>query len=304
AANSFLDALAHHRHTHHQPATSLAWGLWEQTSAMTGGLDAGQHSRLQRGGVSALTTPHALALLDDTLRSGLTLAVLTPIDSGVLRRHPDPRSLPSVLRDLVRLPRRTAAATTPTAEAAESFAAALSRLPAAEQRSTVLALVRTHTATVLGHATPELVRSDNAFKELGFDSLTAVELRNLINAATGLRLPATLVFDYPTPAALAGRIIALVAESTGTAPADSGGDPIGAELAALEAAVAAVAGDGLPTDTDPAHHAKTAARLQDLLRAWNAAYAPKDGAGSTTDFDSASDDELFEAFDKGLGSAP
>ncbi|WSR66131.1 acyltransferase domain-containing protein [Streptomyces sp. NBC_01198] len=307
AANTYLNALAHHRHTHHQPATTLAWGLWQHTSTMTGSLDTGQHQRLHRNGVSALATPHALALLDSALRSGLTLAVLTPIDSGVLRRHPDPRSLPSVLRDLVRLPRRAAVAAPATGDAADapSFAANLSRLPAPDQRSTVLALVRSHTATVLGHATADLVRGDNAFKELGFDSLTAVELRNLLNAATGMRLPTTLVFDYPTPAALAGRIVALVAESTGTTPPVGGADPLGAELASLEAAMAALTGDGPPTEADPAQHAKTAARLQDLLRAWNSAYAPQGGTSSVgTDFDSASDDELFEAFDKGLGSIP
>ncbi|WP_442814757.1 SDR family NAD(P)-dependent oxidoreductase [Streptomyces sp. NBC_01198] len=205
AANAFLDALAHHRHRHHQPATSLAWGLWEQTSALTGALSAVQRQRLNQQGLRALSTPRALDLLDSALAAPDALLVPVELDA----RRLDPALAPAVLRGLARRPsRRTAAGrTVGGGTTTDALRQQLRRQPAADQSETLLRLVRTQAAAVLGHPDgADAIQVDAAFKELGFDSLTAVELRNLLGAATGLRLPTTMIFDYPSPARLAAHL--------------------------------------------------------------------------------------------------
>ncbi|MGW9206913.1 SDR family NAD(P)-dependent oxidoreductase [Embleya sp. NPDC055664] len=193
AANAFLDALAHHRHSQGHPTVSLAWGPWQETSNLTAGLGAADHQRHRAHGITPLTTPHALGLLDTALRT--PHPTLAPINLG---QHRSERG--------TRTPARTA---TPTTK--------LVGLSEAEQTRTLLELVRTQVAQILGHATPEAVDADRPFKDLGFDSLTAVELRNLVNNATGLRLPSSLVFDHPTPARLAAFLRTQLADAEPTA---------------------------------------------------------------------------------------
>ncbi|SHN38669.1 type I polyketide synthase, partial [Actinacidiphila paucisporea] len=195
------DALAHHRHTHHQPATSLAWGLWEQTSSLTGTLNAAQRQRLSQQGLHALATSHALGLLDAALAAPDPLLVPVGLDA----RRLDPTLVPPVLRGLARRPsRRTAAGRSAGRGTTDALRQQLARQSAAEQGETLLALVRTQAAAVLGHPDgADAIQVDAAFKELGFDSLTAVELRNRLGTVTGLRLPTTMIFDYPSPARLA-----------------------------------------------------------------------------------------------------
>ncbi|CRH10765.1 putative polyketide synthase pks12 [Mycobacterium tuberculosis] len=162
AANSFLDALAAHRRAHGLPAISLGWGLWDQASAMTGGLDAAAKSK-----------------------------------SALLQR--------------------------------------LEGLPEDEQHAVLLDLVRSHIATVLGSASPEAIDPDRAFQELGFDSLTAVEMRNRLKSATGLALSPTLIFDYPNSAALAGY---MRRELLGSSPQDTSAVAAGeAELQRIVASI-------------------------------------------------------------------
>ncbi|WP_411757378.1 type I polyketide synthase [Streptomyces venezuelae] len=210
AGNAFLDALAAHRRAQGRPATSLAWGLWAEADGMGGALGADEVSRLGRGGADALTAAEGVALFDTACGAEEPLLVPVKLDLAALRARAGTGTLPPLLTGMVRMPARRAASS-----GAPAGALRLAGLTVAEQRSLVLDVVRTQVAAVLGHAGPEAVETDRSFRELGFDSLTAVELRNLIAAATGLRLPATLVFDYPTPTILAEH---LRDELPGTAP--------------------------------------------------------------------------------------
>ncbi|MFI5585714.1 SDR family NAD(P)-dependent oxidoreductase [Amycolatopsis sp. NPDC051758] len=194
AANALLDDLARRRHAEGLPATSLAYGLW------AGGMgEQSDVDRLARAGFGALSEAEGLALFDAALTTGTPVPVPVKLDLPTLRTLARTTAPPSVLRGLVRVPKRRGAA---NAAAAAGLTATLARLSPADQQSHLLDLVRGHVAGVLGHGTAS-VEAGRAFTELGFDSLTAVELRNRLGEATGLRLPATLVFDHPTPTALA-----------------------------------------------------------------------------------------------------
>ncbi|MER8162958.1 type I polyketide synthase, partial [Streptomyces sp. NPDC094472] len=189
AANAFLDALAQHRRAHGLAGTSLAWGLWADSSAMTGELDDADVSRMSRGGVVALSATEGLELFDAAGRLGEALLVPMALDMAALRGQAASGALAPLFRGLVRVPARRAAE---GAAASGALARRLAGLDAAEQLDALLDLVRTNVATVLGYAGPETVAPDRSFRELGFDSLTAVELRNALGAVSELRLPATL----------------------------------------------------------------------------------------------------------------
>ncbi|MFF7213691.1 type I polyketide synthase [Streptomyces sp. NPDC008238] len=205
AANSFLDALAAHRRAQGLAATSLAWGLWD--GGLASELEADDVSRLGRGGVNALSEQEGLALFDAACASGTALFVPVKLDLAALRAQvAGGGMLPPLLSGLVRMPARRAARA--GSASAGKLARELAALPVAEREASVLELVRTQVAAVLGFTGPEAVEPGRAFSEVGFDSLTAVELRNRLGTATGVRLPATLVFDYPTPTALAGYLCA------------------------------------------------------------------------------------------------
>ncbi|MEU7088433.1 type I polyketide synthase, partial [Streptomyces achromogenes] len=205
AGNTFLDALAVHRAAHGLPATSLAWGLWEEGSASTSHLDEVDLKRMARSGLLPLSSEDGLALFDASLTTGETVLAVTALDTAALRHSAEP---PSLLRGLVPATRRRARA---GASGGSSLAEQLAPLSADERRRILTDLVRGHVAGVLGHPDPDGLDADRAFKELGFDSLTAVELRNRLGSATGLRLPTTLVFDHPTPAAIAAHLSGLLA---------------------------------------------------------------------------------------------
>ncbi|MFE5212937.1 SDR family NAD(P)-dependent oxidoreductase, partial [Streptomyces sp. NPDC056600] len=230
AANAFLDALAQHRHARGLPATSLAWGLWDTGDGMAGHLTPADRARLARGGLAPLTVEQALRLLDAALATPTALLVATRFALAALET-PD-AVVPAPLRSLARpAPRRAAAATATAGHG--SPAARLAALPLAEAEREVLELVRTAVSTVLGHADGRTVARDRAFGDLGFDSLSAVELRNRLRTATGLRLPTTLVFDHPTPGALSAWLLTelrgtrAAAEATAALPAVSiADDPI------------------------------------------------------------------------------
>ncbi|MGW0595135.1 SDR family NAD(P)-dependent oxidoreductase, partial [Streptosporangium sp. NPDC002607] len=202
AANSFLDALAQQRRAAGLPALSLAWGAWAQDSGMTGTLSDGDMERLARAGTPPLAPEQGIALFEVAVRSSEPVVAPVRLDLPVLRAQGE---IPPLLRRLVRGRRRSAAG---RSAAASTLLQRLAPLAAAERAEVLVDLVRTEVAMVLGHLSPETVEVRREFRELGFDSLTSVELRNRLNGTTGLRLPATLVFDYPTPAVLAEFLLA------------------------------------------------------------------------------------------------
>ncbi|MEU6777511.1 SDR family NAD(P)-dependent oxidoreductase, partial [Streptomyces sp. NPDC046759] len=244
AANTFLDALAEHRRAAGLPATSLAWGLWAQdsASAMTGSLDHTDLTRIKRMGLAAIPSADGLRMFDAALATGRAAVAPIRLDTSAFRdgqgqfrdgqaqfrdgqdqfregqdqfREGQGQPVPPVLRGLVRVaPVRRTAQSAPKG----SLGQRLAGLPEAEREQVVLDLVRTEVAAVLGHADARSVGADDSFKDIGFDSLTAVELRNRLNSAVAMRLPATLVFDYPTPLTLARF---LTAEAAGSGEAET-----------------------------------------------------------------------------------
>ncbi|WP_431948205.1 type I polyketide synthase, partial [Micromonospora marina] len=195
AGNAFLDALAVLRAQRGLPAVSLAWGMWD-TDGMAASINDTDRARVTRAGLVPMTAPVGLGLWDAALTHGGAALVPAVVDLPAMRARTAAGRVPVMLRGLVG----------PAAKRRRSgtgaWADRLAGLDPQEARTQVALLVRGMIAQVLGHGGAEAVPADRAFRELGFDSLTAVELRNRINSASGLRLTSTLVFDYPTPAAL------------------------------------------------------------------------------------------------------
>ncbi|MFE3661309.1 beta-ketoacyl synthase N-terminal-like domain-containing protein, partial [Streptomyces sp. NPDC059165] len=209
------DALAAHRRANGLPGTSLAWGLWAETSALSGHLEDVDLKRMSRHGLLPLSTSEAMELFDAAPAAGEAVLGVTRLDAAALRRRSE-EPLP-MLRGLVpAVPRRASSGRHAESSPAERLAA----LSPVERDAALVDLVRAEVAGVLGHADHAAVDPDRAFQELGFDSLTAVELRNRLNTATGLRLPTTLVFDHPSPNALAAHV---ATEFTGRSGATGGG---------------------------------------------------------------------------------
>ncbi|WP_438861885.1 SDR family NAD(P)-dependent oxidoreductase [Paractinoplanes abujensis] len=283
AANVFLDALAHHRRHHGLAATSLAYGLWTVSTGLGGDITEADLERMRRLGTPAVPVADGLALFDAGLATGRANLVPMHVDRVALGARAD--DLPALLRGLARRPRaavKRAAAAGGTASLAER----LGKLAGPDREELVLQLARTHVATVLGHAGADGVDADRPFRDLGFDSLTAIELRNALNNATGLRLPATLIFDHPTPRAVAAHLLAELAPAE-AAPAASLLDDLTRLEAALESAP--------PSEGE---QAQLAARLRSLAARLSGG-AGDDAADELTDASAA---ELFDILDAELGS--
>ena len=218
AANAFLDSLAQHLRSQGVAATSLAWGLWAEPRGMGGRLSKADLTRMERFGTLALPAEDALSLFDAAWATGEP--VLVPVRLSMTALQQGGGAIPPLLRTLARVSgRRTAAAADKHRPAAE-LTRRLTGLAEAEQENIVLGLVRSHTAVVLGYASAEEVAIGRAFKDLGADSLTAVEIRDRLSTATGLRLQASLIFNHPSPNAVARY---LRAELTGQPPATPAG---------------------------------------------------------------------------------
>uniref|UniRef100_UPI0015F0A144 type I polyketide synthase n=1 Tax=Streptomyces sp. WELS2 TaxID=2749435 RepID=UPI0015F0A144 len=268
AANAYVDALAAHRAALGLPATSLAWGLWAG-GGMGAALDRADVQRIERTGIGALDPDEALELFDAAVATGAPALVPVRLDTAVLRRRAG--DVPAVLRTLAGVTARP-----DRAGHAHTLGERLAELPAADHEHTVLEAVRTEVAAVLGHPGPAAVEPRRAFTELGFDSLAAVELRNRLGTVCGLRLPSTLIFDYATPAALAGHLLErLRPEPEPAAPGDD--DEVRALISRIPVARLRAAGllDGLlkltepaaePAPAEPAGDIRTMA-VADLVRA-------------------------------------
>ncbi|MBL1102706.1 SDR family NAD(P)-dependent oxidoreductase [Streptomyces sp. 205] len=223
AGNAVLDALATSRRAQGLPGVSLAWGLWDNADGMGGRLTEADLARMRRQGYPPLSTDDALALLDTALQINEPVALPFAVRTSALAARRD--DLPSVLHSLVPVARQRRTAGRAPDAAGDGLIRRLLELPAPEQDRMLLEIVQAQVAAVLGHASAAAVDPGRAFKELGFDSLTAVELRNRLNAATALQLPATLIFDHPTPEALA-RLLRdrLLADTAPTGDTDHGVD--------------------------------------------------------------------------------
>jgi mycoketide-CoA synthase len=246
AANAFLDALASWRRGRGQAGASLAWGLWEQASGMTGHLAQQDLARLRRTGLVPLSSARGLELFDAGIAGPDPAVVAARLDTGMLAGQARSGMLPAVLRGLIRNPATAAVATD-----ISGLADQLAGLDADGQRRVALEMIQAQAAVVLGHDSPGTVETDRAFRDMGFDSLTAVELRNRLAAVTGLRLPATVAFDYPTPVALTGYLLGRLRPA---APASS----VDAELDRLEALFAEM-------DANDVGRRKTIARMQHMI---------------------------------------
>nr|WP_306943211.1 type I polyketide synthase [Streptomyces phaeochromogenes] len=212
AANSFLDALAHHRVSLGLPAVSLAWGLWGHD----GGMAAGLREATARELVRALSPEQGMALFDAALRTDEPVLAPVLLDRAALRSADG--LAPPLLRGLVRTGRPAA---TPAPGAGAQVAAEqgawrerLADLPDGEREGALAEQVRDAVAVVLGYPDGDALPAGKPLADLGFDSLMAVQLRNALSTATGLWLPATVVFDHPTADALARHLLGLISGET------------------------------------------------------------------------------------------
>jgi acyl transferase domain-containing protein/NADPH:quinone reductase-like Zn-dependent oxidoreductase len=288
ASNAYLDALAAHRHARGQPGLSIAWGLWAEISGLTGRLTEADLARFGRMGIKALPTDEAIALFDAARRDGRPALVALGFDAAALAGRP-PADLPAPLRSLASASGTPGSGAAAPGQDQEDWSVRLRAMAPRERRKALLSLVRSNVATVLGHAGTGAVAADASFKSLGFDSLTAVELRNRLTAATGLRLHTGLVFDYPEVAVLTDHLLERLAADPVAVPAGDAAAPPD-ELAHLEDALTAA-------------HQRDAgavtARLEALLARWKNERRAADGtAERLRDADAG---QLLEFIDNELG---
>ncbi|MFG3422677.1 type I polyketide synthase [Micromonospora sp. NPDC048063] len=284
-SNAFLDALAQHRRGLGLPATSVAWGAW----AGGGMADGPLGELLHRHGVPEMSPDAAIAALHQAVDHGeafLTIADMAWERFAVAFTATRPGPLISDLPDVRRLQAAEKVAGVEAGDGPDSLRERFAGLPAAERLAVLLGLVRSQVAAVLNYPSAESVDEHRAFRELGFDSVTAVELRNRLGSATGVALPVTLVFDYPTPTTLAEYLFAEVAHDdvvTPTALLD--------DLDRIADSLDVVA-------RDEAARVRATVRLQAMLSRLG-----QDSGGSDIGrhLDDATDDELFAMVDKDLG---
>jgi acyl transferase domain-containing protein/NADPH:quinone reductase-like Zn-dependent oxidoreductase/NAD(P)-dependent dehydrogenase (short-subunit alcohol dehydrogenase family)/acyl carrier protein len=287
AANSFLDALAQHRRDQGLPATSVAWGVWAERSGMTGHLDEADLARMARSGMEPIELEQGMTMFDNAMAGDHAILLGVAFAAGALRRG---GVVPPLFRALAGGNGRRAQAAGITKD--NTLIERLSVMPAAERERMLLDLVRAQVAAVLGVADPDTVEPERPFKEIGFDSLTAVELRNRINGITGLKLAPTLVFDYPTPVALAEQLRDDLVTDDVTAPV-----PVLADLGRVAEALNAV-----PVEDEDVR-ARVDSALQELVAAWQALQPQRtDGLKARLSTASSADD-LFDLIDTELGKA-
>ncbi|MEW1790949.1 SDR family NAD(P)-dependent oxidoreductase, partial [Streptomyces albidoflavus] len=292
AGNAFLDALARHRRDRGLPAVSMAWGPWTRGSGMTGELTEADTARMARAGMPPIDPEQGLALFDAVTGAAEQEPAVLPVrlDLGALRSLGE---VPPLFRSLIRTQARRAASDGGAAAAAD-LTRRLTGLTRTEGEEVLLDLVRGQIATVLGHGGQADIEPARAFQDLGFDSLTSVELRNRLGALTGVRLPATLLFDYPTP----GELVAHLYTRVAPAPAD-GSAVVLAELDKLERAFAGAEVGAELFD-------QVAGRLEVLRGKWQelraeALKGAEKAEEESFDFASASDEDMFDMLDNELG---
>jgi pimaricinolide synthase PimS1 len=293
AANACLDALASRRHAHALPATSMIWGLWTEIGLGSELGDLDMRRMAGSASLRAISPAQGLALFSEALASEQALVVPVPVDRRALRAEARAGTLPALLLGLAPAQAGRAAAGAQRDLDGQSLARRLAEAPPAKRVELVRSLVQAEVAIVLGHAAAQAVELEAAFKDLGFDSLAAVELRNRLSVVTGSRLPATLVFDYPTPAGVAEFLLEEVIE-LGSAPASGS---VETELDRLELALSSV---GAETD----ERRRVATRLQELLARFGGSFEPAASVAATEQLiESASAEEIYDLIDRELGPA-
>jgi acyl transferase domain-containing protein len=284
AANAFADALATARRSRGLPAVSVAWGAWGG-----GGMTSPEAATaLARRGVRMMDPARAVAALAQVVDAAEDQIIVTDTDWSrfaptFTARRPSPL-ISGVAEARHALEDGPAEAGTRDA----GLRGRLAGLPGDEQERVLTDLVRVEAASVLGHSGPGAIDPDRAFKELGFDSLTALDLRNRLNAATGLTLPSTLVYDHPSPAILARH---LYAEEFG---AEQAPDPLAAELDKLESLLSQATSDNEAREM-------VGNRLKRMLAKWNGAAAQEESQVVARKIETASDDEIINFIHAELG---
>ncbi|MFJ4888293.1 type I polyketide synthase [Streptomyces sp. NPDC088731] len=288
AANVFLDALAQARRAEGLPGLSLAWGLWAGASAMTSGLGETDRQRIARLGAEALSEAEGLELLDRAV-AGDQDGLLVPVRLNLPALHSRSEGVPAVLRALVPVRARRQTAAGAAAGAGGGLAERLAPMSDSRRAAHLLDLVRREVAGTLGHRSAATIEPERAFNDLGFDSLTAVELRNRLHATTGLKLPATVVFDHPTPADLARHLRTQIPNLPAAGP-----EGLLGELDRIEQML---------TDIDPTDEegADIQRRLAALLGRFDTAARPVEAERVADKIDAATDDEIFAFIDTELG---
>ncbi|WP_264992149.1 type I polyketide synthase, partial [Mycobacterium montefiorense] len=299
AANSFLDELAGYRRALGLPGLSVAWGLWEQASGMTQHLDERDKARMSRIGLAPMATEQALRFFDTAMLAERPMMVAARIDPGALAQNGS--SLPPLLSQLATRPiRRVIDENDTTSASMTSLVARLQGLSAEQRHSELVDVVCRNAATVLGRPSTGDINAGSIFQDLGFDSLTAVELRNRLKTATGLTLSPTLIFDYPTPIVLAEHLDTRLAVSTvpNSGPAEQPNlmarfNDITRELQTLL--------NRPDWQLEDKPHLST--RIQTLLTTLSGHLDPYDQQqADDEDIHSASESELFAILDEELGS--
>ena len=282
AANAFLDALAGYRRMRGLSAVSIGWGPWDDTGGMAAGLTASDRSRMARAGLGVLSHEQGLELFDAACASGGTVQLPLILDMGELRAQARTGlAVPSVLKGLVRAPMHHKAA------GRSSSRLLLSEVSESERSRIALALTLAQVAAVLGYASAEAIDPKQAFKELGFDSLAAVELRNRLSVEIGLQLPATLAFDYPTSTAVAQLLLdELDRHQQGSAAS------LEEEMAELEQRLSKIA-------AHEEQRSEVAARLGAFLSKLSEG---PDSPPEDEDVRSATAEQVFDLIDRELGS--
>ncbi|WP_206281744.1 type I polyketide synthase [Streptomyces agglomeratus] len=287
AANAFLDGLAQHRRARGLTATAIAWGPWGEGGMVA---DAGDEERLRQRGLTVLRPDRAVSALHGALSGGDGTVTVADVD---WERFVVPFTVgrPSaLLSDLPEV--RDALAEEPAEQTAEPSAlkAKLSMLSEGEQQHLLVDTVCAHAAAVLGHSGSAAVEPDLAFRDLGFDSLTAVELRNLLTADTGLTLPATLVFDHPTPEAIARHLRSELTGETGPEEVS-----VFSELDRLESVISTAA------SAEETVRSGVRRRLQELLSLVNSAGEQgAESADAQRQLQDATIDDIFDLIDQDL----
>jgi acyl transferase domain-containing protein/acyl carrier protein len=280
AANAFCDALASRRASEGLPGTAIAWGLWKSEGTMTAQLSDADRARMRRTAFMPLDDDEGLALFDAALVAGEPQLLAAPLDVSALRAQARAGALAAPMRGLV-----STSAARPQGEG--SLPQRLATAPAEEREAVVLAAVRDETAAVLGHDSGVAIDPERPFKDLGFDSLAAVELRNRLGLASGSRLPSTIVFDHPSPAALAAFLLERIAGEDSRPLVD-------VELDALESRLAHI---------DEGERMSALVRLRSILARLS---LQSDSDGEDGDFhrdlDSASDEEVIQLIEEEFGS--